>query len=765
MKTSTLKITLISLFILYSFTGFSQKRVMDISEFKTIPKNLVPDVDGKVLVDESMIQNLLLKNKSDIEIYPGWPIQLNGDTQRGGIYCNLDDDDELEVVYTIGQKTYAWNMDGSQVDGWPVTLQFYAYGAPACGDIDGDSEIEVVVSTRTAGTGNSGKVFAFEKDGSPVSGFPITLGGGATKTPVLADLNGDDVLEIIIEERNYPDGYVGVYYGDGTSYPGFPVMMDYIPASSVAVGDITGDDVPEIVAVSYYSIIAYDANGNTLDGFPFTPGNDRVFSYSSPVLADLDGDGNREIIVGDHSLSAGNGAVHILQNDGSLFPGWPKYVGNWIYAPPAVGDIDGDGNPDIAVGDQVLSGSPADKVYVWDKNGNILSGWPTAPIWAINSQILLTDLDGDNEVELMWDDNTSAGIYLGYNHDGSVMEGWPLNVEGSTFFINPFATDMNGDGILDLSGAGKSIDNSDCSIYLWNANVAINEDKSILPVLQYNVQHDGVYRDASLLQAGFIGSPLELCTGGNVQFTDLSTGNITSWTWTFEGGDPETSNEQNPEVYYENPGIWDVSLNVSDGSESDMIDKQDYIKIQYDAEIPEIPEGPDFVITAETPFTYYETSSANADSYIFELTPDDIGVIIMGDTLTKRKIYWDQNYVGQASLKVKAVNICGESDFSEALVITINSTQGISSYEEEQIFSVFPNPATNHINILFHKFSPSGENEITVFNIFGQKIKEIPIQQNAENISIDVEDWKPGLYFLRLSINGKTIGSSKVVVE
>ena len=485
-------------------TGFSQKKVMNISDVPNyLQQKVQPDVDGKILVDETFFETLNGPTSKDgIEVYPNWPNTLVGDTQRGGIYCNLDEDPELEIVYCVGTKVYAWNIDGTVVGGFPVTVLLNPNGAPAFGDVDGDSEGEIVVSTASAGTMNQGKLYVIKKNGTIATGFPINLNGGATKTPVLADLDGDDILEIIIEERNYPNGYVGVYKGNGTAFPGWPQTMDYIPASSVAVGDITGDNIPEIVAESYYSVIAYDVSGNVLEGFPFTPGNDRVFSYSSPVLADLDGDGNREIIVGDHSLSAGNGAVHVIKYDGTPFPGWPKYVGQWIYGPPSVGDIDGNGELDVAVGDQVLSGVPSDKVYVWDKNGTALPGWPTASIWAINNQIILADLDGDNQVELMWDDNTSAGIYLGYNHDGTPMDGWPITVLGSTFFNNPFVTDINNDGITDISGAGKDIGGSNSYFYLWNANQPYHPELNILPILQYNVRHDGTYVDASVLNAG-----------------------------------------------------------------------------------------------------------------------------------------------------------------------------------------------------------------------------------------------------------------------
>jgi signal transduction histidine kinase len=52
-------------------------------------------------------------------------------------------------------------------------------------------------------------------------------------------------MEIIVELRNWPNGFVCVYHGDGTIKQGWPAAMDYIPASAVAVGDITGDGIPE----------------------------------------------------------------------------------------------------------------------------------------------------------------------------------------------------------------------------------------------------------------------------------------------------------------------------------------------------------------------------------------------------------------------------------------------------------------------------------------------------------------------------------------
>ncbi len=747
--------------ILLPLFALPQTRVIEYEHF-SIPEGILvfPDVEGKALIIESfyvdITQNQML---TPFVLYPDWPVEYTGSSQRGGVYCNLDEDDDLEIVYNVTQQVYAWNIDGSVVDGWPVSVSLYPDGAPAFGDIDGDGEGEIVVSSRAAGTGNTGSLKAFHLDGSVVAGFPVSLTGGATKTPVLADLNGDGVLEVIVEERDYPDGYVGVYYGNGTPYPGFPVMLDYIPGSAVAVGDITGDNIPEIVAESYYSIFAYDVNGNVLEGFPFTPGNERVFSYSTPVLADLDGDGLREIIAGDHSLSAGNGAVHVLKNDGTPLSGWPKYTGYWIYGPPAVGDIDGDGNLDVTVGDQVLSGSPVSRVFAWDKDGNNLPGWPTDPIWAINNQIILADLDGDNMVELMWDDNTSGNIYLGYNHDGTPMEGWPLSLSGSSFFMNPFVTDINNDGVFDVSGASGNLSTNALHFYLWNANVPVNNEKSPLTILQYNVRHDGTYVDVSVLNANFNASPVEVCEGGQVQFNDISTGEVISWDWAFEGGDPATSTEQNPLVTYSTTGEYDVSLTVSDGSSTNTSNISDYIKVAYEAVVPDQPLGPDNFSTDTANFTYYETWSLNADEYIWELVPEDVGVIIAGDTITQVKIYWstDENY--SAELKVKAVNVCGESDFSEPLTIYVNWTVGKDKHETES-FAIYPNPSKGEFIM---NVKPEGS--IQSYQLYNSSGKMIRSSENIKNKKqIFVQNLNPGLYYIHLlTANGKCI--EKVVVH
>jgi len=479
-----------------------QVRVVDINDLGTdLSFRISPDVEGKVAICESYFNYITAKTtREEITIFPGYPVNSSGANERGGIYVNIDDDPAFELIYPVGAALHAFKIDGTNATGWPRTLDYPTDGAAAFGDIDGDGAGEIVVTTHQVATFAFGTVYAFEIDGSNVSGFPVTTEGGGIRTPVLADLNGDDALEIIITVRNWPDGLVYVYRGDGTIYNGWPVRMDYVPASAVAVGDIDGDEIPEIIAESYYGLHAFTPDGLLIEGFPYYPAMNRVFSYSSPVLADITGNGKREIIFGDHSLEDGSGAIHIIDHEGNSLEGWPQITGSWIYGPPSVGDIDGDGLLDIAVGDQALSAVPVNKIYAWTGiTAETLQGFPILEVFGVNSQIILADFDGDEMIELVFDDNTEEGKYPGYNHDGTIMEGWPLQLNGSTFFVNPLVVDINQDGIMDMSGGGAVDGSGSTNIYLWNLNVEMDNRLAILPILQYNTRHNGVYGDTLMV--------------------------------------------------------------------------------------------------------------------------------------------------------------------------------------------------------------------------------------------------------------------------
>jgi hypothetical protein len=488
--------------LLFTFTVYGQVSVVDITDLNNrYPVRFLPDVEGKVVTGDMNFGHLSTENhREGIETFPGFPVSVPGANERGGVYGNLDDDPELELIYPAGTSLHAFNADGSAVEGWPQPLDFPTDGAPAFGDIDGDGQGEIVVTTHQIGTFAFGSLYAFEIDGSNVAGFPVATEGGGVLTPALADLDGDGALEIIITVRDWPDGLVYVFRGNGELYPNWPVRMDYVPGSDAAVGDINNDGVPEIVTQSYYGLHVFSTEADLLDGFPYYPGLGRVFSYSTPVLADLENDGNLEIICGDHSTLNGTGAIHIVNHLGSPLDGWPKITGSWIYGPPAVGDINGDGLLDIVVGDQTLSSTPVNKLYAWTGlTADTLDGFPVADLFGINNQVILADLDGDGRIELMFDDNTSTGNYHGYNHDGTIMEGWPVPVNGSTFFVNPMVLDINYDGILDISGAGYDDVSGNLNIYLWNSGVGMDNLLAVLPILQYNTRHNGVFGDTLMV--------------------------------------------------------------------------------------------------------------------------------------------------------------------------------------------------------------------------------------------------------------------------
>lgn len=103
------------------------------------------------------------------------------------------------------------------------------------------------------------------------------------------------------------------------------------------------------------------------------------------------------------------------------------------------------------------------------------------------------------------------------------------------------------------------------------------------------------------LTADFEASDTIVVAGTAIQFQDASIGvQANAWNWTFEGGNLTSSTDQNPEVVYDQPGKYSVSLTVSLGSVSDAVTKTRYIRVT-SAEAIVYPNPAKQTVTIEAP--------------------------------------------------------------------------------------------------------------------------------------------------------------------
>lgn len=110
--------------------------------------------------------------------------------------------------------------------------------------------------------------------------------------------------------------------------------------------------------------------------------------------------------------------------------------------------------------------------------------------------------------------------------------------------------------------------------YSKDGSVDTGEDCAWVDYIVFPASSDNV------LTAAFNTSDVSPCEDDVVDFTSSSLGDVTSWNWTFEGGTPASSTDENPSVTYTTAGEYNVTLEVSDGAETASITKEDFITVQ-----------------------------------------------------------------------------------------------------------------------------------------------------------------------------------------
>jgi FlgD Ig-like domain len=328
----------------------------------------VADIDGNGSED------IIFHANNAIEIYrqsgvplAGWPRLLDSNIVGNSIIgsptvADIDDNGDLEILVGHLQRMYAFHHDGTLVVGWPV-LQGHVFGplysTPAAGDVDGDGDLEICFKIY-GGNGFPADIHLLHHNGTPVAGWPkLGLDRSHLSSPVLADIDGDAALDVIVSLHYFNSGnYVRVYVWDsaGADVPGFPVVGSWNTApENTAIGDLDGDGRHEILVstsnytVPYFAVHAWNHDGTPLSG-SWPRSAPLCLVNSSPALADLDGGLNELVVGAGGCYLADNGVMNAWGSDGTPVATWPRSVSGWLRSSALVIDRDGDSTPEVYVG-------------------------------------------------------------------------------------------------------------------------------------------------------------------------------------------------------------------------------------------------------------------------------------------------------------------------------------------------------------------------------------------------------------------------------
>ena len=219
--------------------------------------------------------------------------------------------------------------------------------------------------------GEDRRAYFLHRDPDLVGGAPRQMGSDGAAAPVIADLDGDGIDELIVATSN---GQVHAYRGASVQeLPGWPVHTDPIEVHADAPAFKSG----EVPATPYAAILG------------------------GPAVGDLDRDGHLEVVAADYQ-----GKLYVWNHDGTLRPGFPvstnaaysfshrserdlstpdgrvpdrtnRHSGdNRLHrgfgAGPALGNLDGSADGSL----EIVIGANDRHVYAWHSDGSPVPGWP-----------------------------------------------------------------------------------------------------------------------------------------------------------------------------------------------------------------------------------------------------------------------------------------------------------------------------------------------------------------------------------------------------
>jgi hypothetical protein len=483
---------------------------------------------------------------------------LNLDVYTAGHFdvADVDGDGDLDVVMSgsLGGnnnnlQTRLYLNDGSANFTEVTTAGLFGLtnSSVAFADIDNDGDVDLLLTGQTL---SDQFTFLYENDGSgsftEITGTSLT--NVSQSRSEFVDIDNDGDLDIILSGiiDNSGNFTFEIYTNDGDG--NFSELQNSSLtfscfAARIAAGDIDNDGDLDLIVYGLIgssfnahgrAVLINDGNGNFTEDVNT---NLAVFGSRNFGLSDINNNGNLDLIIGGNSPNNTVLETYIYTNDGTgtFYEATTMPLTGVEYSSTAYADVDGDGDLDLLVIGSLNAaiGLPFTKLYLNNGNGEFTEDTANSFVQVDRGPVAFADVDGDGDQDLLifsygsnWESETK--LYLN-DGNGVFTEVSNTPFDGSYNGSIEFA-DVDNDGDLDvlITGTGDNWSSLHASLYIndGSGNYIIATDTPFEPVYYSSskfadLDGDG---DLDLILTGFDDADIltkVYINDGNANYTEL----------------------------------------------------------------------------------------------------------------------------------------------------------------------------------------------------------------------------------------------------